>query len=179
MQAGIEMTEIKYLHLKVNLFSHRVKNAIDTLWFDDGTWTNINKKHQKRDGVEIEAKTLPFYNTALMVGAFLVNVKDLDTGERVMDTVRTAYNIGLRYDDKKSVMALLKGNYTKWYTEERRQQQLAFIWDFNISKKIYTEEKQQIDLFASVHNIFNALQYRYYIYPNAKRWLEAGVRYKF
>lgn len=177
--AGIETSAIKYLHLNVNLFSHRVKDAIDYVSFDDGTWSMANKNRQKREGFEAELKTLPVYNTSLTAGICYINARDLNTGQRIMGVARYSYDIGLRYDDKKSLIALLKGHYIKWESDPSYNPRASFIWDFNISKRVYTQDKQNIELFASAHNIFNALQYRDDFYPNPKRWLEAGVRYKF
>lgn len=179
LQAGIETSAIKYLHIKINLFSHRVKDAIDSVSFDDGTWTMVNKNRQKREGFEAELKTLPVYNTSVTAGICYVNARDLDTGEKIMGTIKYSYDIGLRYDDKKSMIALLKGHYIEWETEASHNPRTSFIWDFNISKKVYTKDKQAVDIFASAHNIFNGAQYSADIYPNPKRWFEAGMRYKF
>lgn len=116
VQAGIETTAIKYLFLTANLFSHSIKDAMDYVFFDDGTWTVINKNRQKREGIEAGLKTLPVYNTSLTAGVCYVNARDMDTGERIMDIARYTYDIGLRYDDTKTVFALLKGHYIKWET---------------------------------------------------------------
>lgn len=178
VHAGIETTAIKYLHLKASLFMHRINDAIDYLYFDDGTWTLVNKGHQKREGFEIEIKTVPVYNTSVFAGIYYNNAKDTNTDQTIAGIAGSTYDVGLQYDNKKSFKALMKGHYI-WWNGWLNGQYNSFIWDINLAKKVYTKEKQSMELFLAGHNIFKGSQYSNYFFKNPGRWLEAGIRYKF
>lgn len=180
ISGGIETTEVKYLWIKAVAFSHRIKDAMDVQYFEDGTWTLVNKKRQKREGFEIEAKTVPVYNTSLTAGAVYVNARDMDTGEKVIGTPDSTYDIGVEYNDRKSVTALLKGHYIWWNGDSSNNGRYgSFIWDINLTKKIYSTDKKEFEVFFTGHNIFNGAQYSTAYYKNPERWFEGGVRCKF
>ena len=84
-QIGAESAYLKYLWLKVSLFRHDLRDAIEAETFPDGTAMFVNAGRQRRQGFEVDAKTLPVYNTRLSAGMTFVDAKDLVTGEIVKD----------------------------------------------------------------------------------------------
>jgi len=186
IQAGIESTGLKYLWLKTTFFSHNIWDVICNEELLDpngtltGTFTAVNKKKQRRQGVEAEVKTVPFYNTSLFAGFCFVDAKDRDTGERLIDIPRYTYDIGVNYNNNKSFTAYLKGHYIWWNAPPSNNGRYHnFIWDINLMKRFCRGEKSMLDAFLTAHNIFNGAQYLVEQYKNPGRWIEAGVRYKF
>jgi vitamin B12 transporter len=138
----------------------------------------LNKGKIKREGIELEAETVPFYNISLKAGVGYVHKKlsfETDTTEE-----NYAYNIGIKYDDRKSFMAELFGHYVWWDLNDSAMAKYnTFIWDLILHKKIYSTEKTNTELFLTTHNIFNGSHYTVGDRKNAGRWVEAGVRFKF
>ena len=162
-QAGAETGVINYLWLKATIFHHDLKNDI------------INEGKVRRNGLEIEAETVPIYNISISAAFAYVDI-DL-TDERATNY---AYNIGIRYDDKKSFRAELFGHYVWWdFDGSYMAEYDDFIWDLNLNKRIWSEEKTALELFLTAHNIFNGSQYTYGDSKNPKTWIEAGIRFKF
>jgi vitamin B12 transporter len=179
VQAGIESTALNYLWLRTNLFRHEISDAIDTEQLPDGTFTAVNKGKQRRQGLEIELKTVPVYNTSLIGGFAFIDAKDRDTGERLLNVPRYTYDIGIQYNDK-SFKVLLKGHYIWWNADPSfNGKYSSFIWDLNLIKKVYTTDKKTVELFLTAHNIFNGSQYTVDVFKNPRRWIEAGARLKF
>ena len=131
----------------------------------------------RRQGIEIEAETVPIYNLSLRAGFAYVDLNPAnDNGSTGMYT----WNIGFRYDDRKSFRAQLFGRYVWWDLDPALQASYDdFIWDLNLSKKIYSREKTAVELFLSAHNIFNGSQYTLGDIVNPGRWVEAGTRISF
>ena len=90
------------------------------------------------------------------------------------------YTLGLRYDDKKSFMAEVFGHYMWWnlYAPANARYD-DFIWDLNLSKTVFFQEKTAAELFLTAHNLFNGSQYTFGESKNPRRWVEAGIRVKF
>jgi len=140
----------------------------------------VNKGKQRRQGFEIEAKTIPVYNTSLFGGFAFIDAKDRDTGERLLNVPRYTYDIGIQYNDNKSFRALLKGHYIWWNADPSfNGEYSSFIWDLNLIKKVYTTDRKTVELFLTAHNIFNGSQYVIDLFKNPRRWIEAGARLKF
>lgn len=173
VQAGLETTAVKYLLLKAAVFRHRISDAFQDIDYEDGTFTTINAARQRREGFELELKTLPVYNTSLFAGVCYVTGKDLDTGEKI-SSVDYTYDIGLRYSDEKSFTALLKGRYIHWNPAAYYSSRIGFIMDMNLSKKIYIGEKRAMEVFLTGHNIFDAVQHSSMYYSMPNRWFEDG-----
>ena len=178
-QIGAETGALKYLWLKIAAFRHEIKDAITPEFFDDGTWTYTNKDRVRRQGAEIEMRTLPVYNFTLSAGATYINTKDLETGDEIKNNPQYTYDIGLQYDDKKSFRALLKGHYIWWNADEYYMAQYnGFIFDINMIKTICKNRSYSMEAFLNAHNIFNGSQYWTVELKNARRWIEAGIRIK-
>ncbi len=181
-QAGIETGLLKYLWLKTSGFRHDIKDAItwDFVDADVGTWTYVNKDKVRRQGVEVEFKTVPVFNTALSFGAAFIDTEDRETGEDIKDVPKYTYDVGLHYEDNKGLRALLKGHYI-WFNAlpYHTAKYSTLIFDINIIKSVYHRGNQNAELFLTGHNIFNGSQYWDNFYMNAERWVEGGIRYKF
>jgi vitamin B12 transporter len=179
-QAGMETGILRYVWLKVTGFRHDVKDGITWEGIDDSSWTYVNKDKVRRQGVEFEIKTTPVFNTTLSAGAIFIEAEDRSTGEEIKDIAKNTYDISLHYNDKKSFSALLQGRYI-WFNSEGtyNPKDRSFIFNLNLTKKIYSLNDNTAELFLTGHNIFNSSQYDNMFYKNARRWIEAGIRYKF
>jgi vitamin B12 transporter len=175
-QAGIETASLKYLWLKTNLFWDEIRNAIVV----NANGMSDNEKKYTRRGFELEVGTMPIYYTSLSAGFTFIDARDADTDEIRQDVPRYTYDIGIRYDDKKSFKAGLLGHYIWWNAQgDFGGKYNAFVWDLNLIKKLYSHDKRNIELFFTAHNLFNGSQYLLGFSPNPRRWVEAGMRLAF
>lgn len=75
---------------------------------------------------------------------------------------------------------LLKGRYVWWNkAEEWGAKYSSFIFDINLIKTLMSRQGSSCEAFVTGHNIFNGSQYNDEFYKNARRWIEAGIRYRF
>ncbi len=179
-QAGVESTALEYFWLKTTLFRHDISDAITSEQLPSGNFTFVNKEKQRRQGIEVEIQTKPVYNTSVSAGFVFVDAKDGNTDERLPDIPRHTYDIGIQYNDNNSFKALLKGRYVWWNARSLYNGKYnSFIWDLNLMKRIYRNNKRDVELFLTAHNIFNGSQYLIDAFKNPQRWVEAGMRLKF
>jgi vitamin B12 transporter len=180
-QAGFESSAAEYLWLKGTVFRHELKNALTIVPFGAGPPTFndlvVNKGEIRRQGIELEAETLPVYNLSILAGFAYVDLKPAnESGSSEMHS----YNLGIRYDDGESFRALLFGHYVWWDLDGALEAQYDdFIWDLNLNKRIYAEKKTSAELFFTAHNLFNGSQYTFGDSRNPDTWLEAGIRIRF
>ncbi|MBI5409630.1 MAG: TonB-dependent receptor [Nitrospirae bacterium] len=192
-QGGIETAATDYVWLKAVVFHHDMKDAIDKDLFVgppptlNDKFINIGKT--RRTGYELEAETAPLYNTSLIAGFSSVRIERIEEDERFTPidvneyTDIYQYNLGVKYDDRKSLTAQLFGRYVWWdlpvdpILGEAKYNN--FIWDLNVSKGIYTAQKTKAEVFFTAHNIFSSSHYTFVETKNPQRWVEAGVRLKF
>ncbi|MBI5674548.1 MAG: TonB-dependent receptor [Nitrospirae bacterium] len=180
MQAGIESSDLKYLFYRVNLFRHNISDAIFEEELPDGTFTSVNRDKQRRQGLEIEVKTTPLYNTSFSAGFAYIDVRDTNTGVRLKGSPEYTYDIGIFYNDNKSFSASLKGRYIWWNPEDFDEGKFdSFVWDINLKKRVYKNDRINAELFLSAHNIFNGSQYLLETFRNPLRWVEGGVGLRF
>lgn len=176
-QVGFETGILKYIWLKTTGFKYDINDAIDKKQEQVST---INKAKIRIQGVAVEIETLPLYNTSLYGGYILQDKRNLETDEVIKDISKYTIDIGLKYNDKKSLKGLLTGHYVWWNAEPiNNGEYSSFIWDLNVSKKVYTHKHRSADIFLTAHNLFNDSQYLDELYKNPRRWIEAGVRIKF
>ncbi len=179
-QIGAETAALKYLWMKVSAFRNDIRDTINREANPDGTFTFVNQGRQRRQGIEVEAKTAPVYNVSLSAGAEYIDAKDLDTGTRLQNIPTHVYDVGLRYDDDQSFKALLKGRYINWNAEpDYNGNYGSFVFDLAVIIKIYQHKDASLEAFVNGHNIFNGSQYLISVYKNPERWYEGGVRFKF
>jgi vitamin B12 transporter len=178
-QAGFESTALKYLWVKATIFRHDIKDALFAETLSDGTFSTVNQGKQRRQGFEFELKTVPVYNVSISAGVAFTDATDKETGEVVQDIPRYTYDVGIHYNDNKSLRALLKGHYIWWNAESAANAQYnSMIWDFSLTKKVLSFGKRNAEVFFTAHNIFNGSQYIVDLFKNPRRWVEAGLRLK-
>ena len=178
-QAGLETASLNVVWLKLSLFKNDIRNLIQSVVLPSGDIQNQNIGHEKREGMLIEARTKPVYNTSLSAGAEFNTATDLSTGMTVPYVPTQVYDIGIRYDDQRSFKAQLLGRHINWNTKTQDQSQYdSMIVDLNVIKNMYQRKSSSLEIFATGHNLLNGTQYLY-IYPNPSRWFEAGARFVF
>jgi vitamin B12 transporter len=185
-QTGIESAVTDYLWAKATLFYHGLDNSIEKVLYAAGppTFNDLffNTGKVKRLGYEIDAETAPVYNFSLKAGFASVRMKSTSDIDQENEDTRNIYEyrLGIKYDDKDSLMAQLFGYYTWWDLDESAGAKYnAFIWDLNLRKKIYSTHGISTEAFFTAHNIFGTAYYTMAERKNPGRWIEAGVRIKF
>ncbi|TAN43286.1 MAG: TonB-dependent receptor [Nitrospirae bacterium] len=180
-QAGLESGLLKYIWLKASVFRHDIRNAIvvQDIDVDAGTYTVVNKDKVRRQGVEFALRSMKIYNFALSAAATFVKAENTTTGEEIKEWPAYTYDVSLKYDDEKSLRALLQGRYAWWHHDGAANAKAGFILDANVIKTIFKKQDRACEIFLTGHNIFDGTQYWNDLFRNAKRWIEAGVRYKF
>jgi vitamin B12 transporter len=180
-QAGLESAVMDYLNLRGNLFRHDTKNELVMVQFDSSNLINRNTGSVVRQGYELEAESVPVYNVSLKGAHAFVHI---DADSQPEPTVNYSYQVGIKYDDRQSLLAQLAGTYIWWDlpagpNPSLNAQYKTFIWDLNLNKKFHTSETTSVDAFMNVHNLFNGAQYTVFAYPNPGRWVEGGLRFSF
>jgi vitamin B12 transporter len=180
-QAGFESSALEYLWIKGAVFRHELENALTIVPFGAGPPAFndlvVNKGEIRRQGLEIEAETLPVYNLSFLAGFAYVDLKPANESG---STDLYSYILGIRYDDGKSFRARLCGNYLWWDLDAALEARYDdFIWDLNLIKRIYAQAKTSAELFVTAHNIFKGAQYTFVDSKNPDTWIEAGIRVKF
>jgi vitamin B12 transporter len=184
-QAGVESAAARYFWVKATIFRHELENALIIEPFGGGAPSFndvfINNGEIRRKGVELEAETVPLYNLSLLAGFAYVDLKPAN--EKGSTGIYT-YNIGLKYEDRKSFRAQLLGHYV-WWDFDAASKAIGganyddFIWDLNLNKRFWFNQKTATELFFTAHNLFNGSQYTFGDSKNPERWLEAGIRVSF
>ncbi|WP_162605081.1 TonB-dependent receptor plug domain-containing protein [Geomonas oryzae] len=170
-QVGFETGDVPYLWLKGTFFRNDTSNVQS-----DGPLGP--KQRQLRQGVEVEAKTLPVLNTSLSAGYTYVRATDKATGDVLNGIPVHTVKIGLKYDVAEQLHAELIGNLVDW-NDPGHSRTGGVIWDVHLRKWIATTDIFSLEIFLSVRNIFDGRQYLDPIFRNTGRWGEAGVRCKF
>ena len=180
-QAGVETAAFKYFWLKTNFFRHEVDKAFVNVLYGGGPPSYndliVNRGERRRQGGELELETIPFHHFSLQAGFTYVHYTP-PTEAKCRD--HYSYSLGLRYDDFKSFRAEIFGHYVWWDLNKYYQAKYDdFIWDLNLSKKIFSREKTASEFFLTAHNLLNGSQYTLGESKNPRRWVEAGIRVKF
>jgi len=180
-QVGAESSTFKYLWVKATLFRHDLEGAI-TRKSGGGGPPNyndifVNEGDITRQGLELEAETVPIHNLSLRGGFAYTHLSPSgETGSKDI----YEYTIGLRYDDQDTLQAELFGHYIWWDADTFYGASYNdSIWDLNIKKEIYSKERTSMELFLTGHNLFNGAQYTLGDSKNPRRWAEVGIRVKF
>jgi vitamin B12 transporter len=177
-QVGLESAVTDYCNVKATLFRHDTTKA---LVFDVPTKMYVNRGDVTRQGYELEAESVPFHGISLKTAHAYVHTHldpPADNAEAGADMY--SYLVGVKYDDRISLSALLTGSYVWWGPLASNGGRYdTFIWDFTVNKKFHTTDKTILELFATVHNLFSGASYNQSALPNASRWVEGGLRFKF
>lgn len=180
-QLGMETGILNHIWLKAAAFRHDISDAIVEESIDGDpvyTFTLTNKDRQRRQGVEVQFKTVPFRHVTFSGGAAYIHVKNLTNHETVRDTPKYTYDFSLKYDNEKSWKALVRGRYI-WWDSTRPVSYNAVIVDANLIRRLYKKDSSECEVFVAAHNIFDGNQQVSIYYKIPDRWLEAGLRFKF
>ncbi len=179
-QAGFETSLLRYLWLKSTFFLHDVSDAVVATILSDGQFRYENREKQRRQGMEIEVKTIPFMYTTLGAGYTFVDSKDRNTHQRIPSAARQTVNTTIQFDDSKGTRANLVGRYIWWNAPDFIQgSYTSMVWDLNVARNIYRDERYSVELFLAGRNLFNGSQYVDATLKNPCRWFEGGIRFDF
>lgn len=172
-QFGFESGDLPYLWVKGTLFRNDTWDVIAR------SPTGIVKERQLKQGVELEAKTLPLFNTSLSVGYTFITATLGVNGPVIKGVPRHTVNIGLRYQDASDLRGELTGHYLDWNEARQGGRYSDVIWDLHLRKEFNRWEHVSLEPFLSVRNLLNGRQYPNSLYENPGRWVEAGLRCNF
>lgn len=174
-QAGVETAKFSFARLKATLFDHQ---ATDVWIHDPDTWAWVNDGDYERQGLELEAQSKTFHNFSVNAGGMYLLLKP-EQGE---DNTLSTANLLLQYDDTTWRFQLFghylwldKGLEGLAYDEEVG----TFLWDAVAGYRFTAPAGVQGEVFVALHNLFAEEQYLNYYFPNAPRWIETGLRFKF
>ncbi|MBW2467011.1 MAG: TonB-dependent receptor [Deltaproteobacteria bacterium] len=174
-QAGIETDRFTKVHLKADLFYHRIE---ETWFFNNaaGYWDNGGVS--KRKGLELNMVASPFENITAGLGYTYIRIEPFDDDESNFH----ALNAKLSYSDHRLGSFTLLGRYLR----DGRRLSSAFtadysnmIWDLHYNKNFFSIKATEVNLFVSVRNLFNGNLYWLDWYKNPRRWFEGGIRFTF
>jgi vitamin B12 transporter len=174
VQTGIETGDIPYLWFKGTLFYNDTWNMPDLA-------STGSLSSQIRQGFELEARTVPLYGFSVSAGYTLTDLRDKETRIRIEQIPGDLLKLAVTYNNPAwGLHGVLTGNYVWWNSSvDRSAQDRTFLWNLHLTQKLLPVKEMSPELFLTVYNLFNGAQYADYHYPNAGRWLEGGVRFKF
>jgi vitamin B12 transporter len=172
---GVETSAAEIIWFKVTGFLHDIRDVID-----QNNLPAVNAGKQRRQGVEVEARTVPFFHTSLMAGYTFIDSRDRETGLRIPNVPRQTWDVGIDYDNSDILRGSLRGHYIWWNAQsEVNARYKAMIWDLNLSRRFMERGEISLEAFFTAHNIFNGSQYADSFFPNPRRWFEGGLRFRF
>ncbi|MFC1885651.1 TonB-dependent receptor [Thermodesulfobacteriota bacterium] len=182
-QVGFESAAFKNIWVKTAIFYHDLENAFSLQRVPGKTTALVvNSGSIRRKGVECEAETATFYNISIGAGFGLVNIDASDQtapGDK-SSRDRYAFNIRARYEDHDVFQAQLSGSYVWWDLDGDQDAAYDdFIWDVNLSRRLFKTMQFETRLFITAHNLFNGSQYYLGDSKNPGRWIEAGIKITF
>lgn len=180
-QIGAETAALRYCWLKGSLFRHEVEDIFQREFYVGAPPTFndliVNGGESIRQGFELEAESVPFWNLTLRASFAYVNLQPENS---IGSSDIYACNIALAYRNDRIFNAELFGHYIWWDAEAYPEAQFDdFVWDLNLNRKLYAVKKATTEMFLTAHNLFNGSQYQSEDLKNPGRWVEAGIRVKF
>lgn len=180
-QVGFESSDVPYLWIKGTLFRNDTWDvAVPVPAPGTPSGFVLDKQSILKQGYELELRTTPFYGASLSLGYNYINARNEDTDTAAEGVARHTLNVGVQYEEPHLLRALLIGHYVDWNGSGDRYdgKYTAMIWDLHLARSFQLPGQVVLDLFASVHNLFNGAQY---LFPmeNPRRWGEVGVRCAF
>jgi vitamin B12 transporter len=130
---------------------------------------------RRNQGVDIGFRTETYVHTSLAANLVYIDSRSDATGNLVPGAPRLTSDIGITYADG-PFKGLLAGHYIQWNATPAVSSRSTFIWDLNLSGVVYTAGLRHLELFLSLHNLFDGSQYPAAVYTNPGRWVEGGVR---
>lgn len=178
-QAGVEGDAPGFFWYKVTLFRHDVEDGHTSEQLDDaGSWTYVNKDEVRRQGIEIDARSVAFNGFALEGGAAFIDAENRASESESFSFADSTYRVGLSYTGGRGLRALLRVHRTHWETLGDYHATADPIVDLHVSQE-FAVARLILEVFGSAHNILDGDQYPWTLFPNPGRWLEAGLRVKF
>jgi vitamin B12 transporter len=143
--------------------------------------------NRKRQGFELEARTMPVFNFSLTGGYTYLYAKNSDTGERLQTNSNQTVpphivKLALNYNKAElGLRGTLTGNYVWWNSPaDGLAQSSGMIWDLHLNWKLKPISGLSPELFFSGHNLFNGIQTTdTTLYTNPTRWFDGGLRVNF
>ncbi len=178
-QGGVETGALHCCWLKVSVFRHEVSGAIRTGTADGpNRYTWINRGTIWRTGFEAEVETAEYAGVRLKAAFGYVKI---EVSGRPEDQEQHQVLVGLYYDPSPGFHAEAAGRYVWWDygpgSEEGEHND--FLWDVNFRKTLVVREGTEVEVFATVHNLFNGDAMRDTDRGQEPRWLEVGIRMRF
>jgi vitamin B12 transporter len=179
VQGGIETGVVPMLWLKGTYFFNAVRNSESSGEIDAVSTTN-----QNRQGVELEARTVPLFGLSLSGAYTYLYAQNIDTGAQMQSNSQQSvppvvYKLGLNYDNAElGVRGALTGSGVDWNaTPGYAARAKGMVWDLNLGWRPKLFWGLSPELFFTAHNLFNGVQTANTIlYTNASRWYEGGAR---
>ncbi len=178
-QGGVETSAFPYCWLKVSLFRHEVSGAIRTdTGSDPARYTWVNRGTIWRTGFEAEVETAAYAGFRLKAAFGYVKI---EVSGRPEDQEQHQVLAGVYYDPSPGLHAEAVGRYVWWDygpgSEEGEHND--FLWDLNVRKTVVLRGRTEVEMFGTVHNLFNGDAMRDTDRGQEPRWLEAGFRVRF
>ncbi len=177
-QGGIETYRLPTLRLKATLFYQEVADG----WNMDTTpWQNSGVIRWR--GADLEAETARFHGLSLR-GNLTYTEEDSIKDGTVDLSNDEMYAANLLFDyanEANGVKGQLNGHYVRM-SESIKNELPAdnnTLWDLTVTKAFAAGRSGQAEIFVAVHNLFDGAQYWDYEYPNAGRWLECGLTFRY
>ncbi len=172
VQAGFESTELDFCRLKTTLFQSETSDILSSL-------NSPIRERQRRRGVEVELQTVPLFHLSLATGLALLDVTDLESGQLVEGAPCYTVDTTVRYAWD-GYRANLSGHYIRWNPYPQfNGRYSAMIWDLALGANIAKIGGTELELFATVHNLFSGSQNQFEFYENLRRWVEGGLKVRF
>jgi vitamin B12 transporter len=173
-QAGLETAAIPYLWLKVTGFYHDA----DDVWIFDGVeW--VNNGSIRRTGLEVSARTAPVHDLSLGIDYIFLH-SNPDIGKK---DDQYQLNMLVEYLSPWGLRAQIFGRYVQWDRSfsppEFNGESDDLIWDLVVSQRLALRNWLEADTFFKVHNLTNVEHFHDELLPNAPRWLEGGMIFRF
>ncbi|QWV92416.1 TonB-dependent receptor plug domain-containing protein [Geomonas oryzisoli] len=179
VQWGMESSAIPYLWLKGMLFNNNVWNVQE---YDYQAGVML-KQRQRRQGVDLELRTSPWYGFALTGAYTFTDAINSSTGAELDGSLtgpRHAVKGSLSYNNTAAgLTCVVTGNYTDWKLDTPGAHPVATLFDLHVNQKLMPSQDNSPELFFSVRNIFDAKLYQYDFHQAAPRWFEIGGRFRF
>jgi vitamin B12 transporter len=179
VQTGLESGSLPYFWLKGTLFYNIIQDQ--TLDFS-AIPTSVFIVKEKRQGFELEARTLPLLGFTFSGGYTYTDYRDRETNDRYHNIPANQAKLALYYNDNRlGLKGALTGSYVWWRLDEGYDgHSTPIIWDISLTQKLLPNSEFSPEIFFSGHNLFNGSQYQLNTYDNnARRWIEGGVRFRF
>lgn len=179
VQWGMESTAIPYLWLKGMWFNNNVWN-VQEYDYQAGL---LQKERQRRQGVDLELRTSPWYGFTLTGAYTFTDATNRKTGAELdgsQSGPRHAVKGSLGYQNSVAgLTCVLTGNYADWNLKDPGAKSEATLWDLHVNQKLWPAQENSPELFFSLRNIFDAKLYQYEFHQAAPRWFEIGGRFRF